>query len=95
MKDYLDEWENEEADLTPDDWTEEDEALWNKLLPYVKEALLISAMEEIKKYEALDTTGIEVSDDFKIKMNKLFRDNFGENCKIPHPEVEHTKAVDA
>ena len=60
----------------------------------IKEALLISAMEEIKEYEALDTTGIELSDDFKIKMNKLFRDNFGENCKIPHPEVEYTKAVD-
>ncbi|MBE6625450.1 MAG: hypothetical protein E7622_07400 [Ruminococcaceae bacterium] len=95
MKDYLDDWEIGEADLTPDDWTEENESLWNKLLPYVKEALFFSTLEEIKKFEALDTTEIKVSDDFKIKMNKLFRDNFGENCKLPHLEVEYIGPIEA
>ena len=92
---YFEEWEEDELDLVPEEWSEEDEALWNKLLPYVKEALFISEMEEIKRIEAqiADMPYIEPSDDFKIKMNKLFRDNFGENCKIPHPEVELRNTV--
>lgn len=90
MTDYID-WEDEEDDFIPEDWTNEDEVLWNKLLPYVKEALFLSVMKEIEEIEAqiADMPDIESSDDFKIKMNKLFRDTFGENCKIPHPDVDN------
>lgn len=92
---YLEEWEKEEFDFVPEDWTEEDEALWNKVLPYVKENLFVSEIEEIKIIEAQisEMPYIEPSNDFKVKMNKLFRDNFGENCKIPHPEVEQKRQL--
>lgn len=91
--DYLEEWEDEEKELNPDDWTEEDEAWWNKFVPILKEALFISSKQEIERIEAMTANmpDIELSDDFKRKMNKLFKDNFGENCKVPHPEVEPKK----
>ena len=94
---YLEEWEDEENDLIPDDWTEEDEAWWNKFVPILKEALFLSAKQEVERMEEQikDMPDIELSDDFKIKMNKLFRDNFGEDCKIPHPEVESRITVNS
>ncbi len=94
---YIKEWEEEKIDFIPEEWSEEDEVLWNKLLPYVKEALYLSEIKEIRRIEAriADMPDIEPSEDFKIKMNKLFRDAFGENCKIPHPEVELRKSVNA
>lgn len=88
IMEYLEECEEEEKELIPDDWTEQDEAWWNNFVPALKEALFISSKQEIEKIEALKTVDIEISDDFKIKMNKLFRDSFGEDCKVPHPEVE-------
>ena len=94
---YLEEWEDEENDLIPDDWTEEDEAWWNKFVPVLKETLFICAKQEVDRMEEKikDMPDIELSDDFKIKMNKLFRDNFGEDCKIPHPEVESRITVNS
>ena len=94
---YLEEWEDEENDLVPDNWTEEDEAWWNKFVPILKEALFLSAKQEVERMEEQikDMPDIELSDDFKIKMNKLFRDNFGEDCEIPHPEVENRVTVNS
>ena len=79
----LEEWEKKELDFVLHAWSEEDEALWNKLLPYVKEALFFSTMREFERIEAriANMPGIEPSDDCKIKMNKLFKDTFGETKK--------------
>lgn len=90
-------YEDCEEELFPDDWTEEDIAWWNKFVPILTEALFISAKQEVERMEEeiKDMPDIELSDDFKIKMNKLFRDNFGEDCKIPHPEVENRVTVNS
>ena len=85
---YLEEWEAEENELVPDDWTEEDKIWWNKFLPFLQEALYESSMDEVREMEALPDIDFEISDDFKRSMNKIFRDAFGEDCKVPHPEVE-------
>ena len=85
-------WDEEE--IIPDDWTEEDIAWWNKFEPFLKVALFESAKEEVEYYDSLPDVEIEFSDDFKRGMNKIFRDAFGADCKIPHPEVENiNKAV--
>ncbi|MBQ7976072.1 MAG: hypothetical protein IJ300_10355 [Clostridia bacterium] len=89
MKDYID-WEDEEDSLNPEDWTDEDITWWNKFLPFLKTALYESTMDEIREMEALPDVEIEFSDDFKRSMNKIFREAFGENCKVPHPEVDNT-----
>ena len=79
----------EEDELIPEDLTEEDIAWWNDFVPILKVALFESTMDEIREIEALPDEEIEFSDDFKRGMNKIFRDAFGENCKIPHPEVDN------
>ena len=86
---YPEEFEKEEEEeLKPDDWTEADIAWWKNFRPLLVDALKICALEEVKKYEAMEVPDITITDDFKIKMNKLFRNTFGENTKVPHPEVE-------
>lgn len=77
-----------EEELFPDDWTEEDIAWWNKFVPLLKVALFESTKEEMAYYDSLPNEEIEISDDFKRRMNKIFRDAFGDDCKIPHPEVD-------
>ena len=88
MTDYID-WEDEEDNVFSEDWTGEDIAWWGKILPFLKTALYESTMDEIREIEALSDVEFEFSDDFKRSMNKIFRDAFGENCKVPHPEVDN------
>lgn len=87
MNDY-EEWKEEEKSLIPEDWTDEDIAWWNNFLPVLKEALFLSSKKEIKEIEALPDIEIEFIDDFKKGINKIFRDAFGADCKVPHPEIE-------
>lgn len=42
----------------------------------------------VKEWQEMSEEEIEISDAFKRKMNAMFRELFGENCKVPHPEVE-------
>ena len=45
--------------------------------------------DEVKKFMAIDTTEThEPSKRFKVKMNRLFREQVGGNY-IPHPEVDN------
>lgn len=45
--------------------------------------------DEAKKFMAIDTTETpELSKRFKVKMNRLFREQVGGNY-IPHPEVDN------
>lgn len=45
--------------------------------------------DEVKKFTAIDTTEThEPSKRFKVKMNRLFREQVGGNY-IPHPEVDN------
>lgn len=56
----------------------------------LEKALDLYAQEESKKLETklekVDLHNTEFSDNFKRKMNALFRE-YGINC-VPHPEVE-------
>ena len=42
----------------------------------------------VKEWQEMSDEEIELPDDFKRRANAMFREFFGEDCKVPHPEVE-------
>lgn len=56
-----------------------------KGLEILKEALVMSMLQEFEQYD--DSCDFEFSDNFKRKMNKIFCEAVGPD-RIPYPEVE-------
>lgn len=73
---------NEELNLFCERWNNRTRDFWTQLIPYIEFLVSNDACNEVALKK------IEISDRTKCEINDLFRNFFGENCKIPHPEVE-------